>query len=73
MQKKRHSLLEACVSTGIGFGIALLTTAIVLPLSGFQPTLSQNIFITSIFTLISVVRGYFVRRLFNWLHFRGVL
>lgn len=73
IQKKRHSFFEACVSTAIGFLIAYVTTIVVLPAFGFRATLSQSFWITCIFTVISIIRGYYVRRLFNWLHFRGVL
>jgi hypothetical protein len=73
MQARRHSLLEACVSTAIGFGIAYLTTLLVLPLFGFRVTVGQSLWITLIFTVISVIRGYWVRRLFNYLHQKGIL
>jgi hypothetical protein len=73
VQKKRHSLLESCVSTGIGFTIAYVTTVLVLPLFNLRPSAAEAFWITSIFTVISIIRGYYVRRLFNWLHLRGVL
>lgn len=73
VQKKRHSLLESCVSTGIGFIIAYITTMLVLPAFSFRASFAQGFWITSIFTVISVIRGYWVRRLFNYLHLRGVL
>ncbi len=73
MQKKHHSLLEACVSTSIGFVVAYATTITVLPLFGLRPTLSESFWITCIFTVISILRGYYVRRLFNFLHHRGIL
>jgi hypothetical protein len=70
VQKRRHSLLEACISTAIGFGIAFTTNAFVMPAFGFHITTAQNFWITVIFTFISVVRGYYVRRLFNFMHVR---
>ena len=73
MQKKRHSLLEACASTAIGYVIAFITTLAVLPLFGFTPTLHQNFWITNIFTVVSILRGYYVRRLFNYLHAKEIL
>lgn len=73
VQKKRHSLLEAFLSTGIGFSIAYLVNLIVMPLFGFQITHGQNFLITCIFTVISVIRGYGVRRLFNFMQVRGIL
>ena len=73
MQRKRHSLLEACIGTAIGYGIAFTANMVILPLFGFTPSFHQNFWITNFFTAISIVRGYYVRRLFNLLHHRGIL
>lgn len=51
----------------------MLANFTVLPWFGFRPSLHQNFIITCCFTVISVVRGYAVRRLFNWLHAREIL
>lgn len=64
-QARRMSAIEAVCSTAIGFGVSYLTSYLVLPMFGFPVTASQNLGITCIFTVISLVRGYFVRRLFN--------
>ncbi len=73
MQKKKHSLLEACLSTGIGFGVSWLANMLVLPLFGFAVTGSQALWIGVIFTFVSVARSYGVRRFFNYLHVKGIL
>lgn len=73
MQKRRHSLLEALLSTAIGFGVAFAANFVVLPLFGYMPSISENLLITTFFTVISVIRGYAVRRLFNWLHVKHIL
>jgi hypothetical protein len=73
VQKRRHSLLEACLGTAIGFGIAYTANALVMPWMGFRITPHENLVYTTIFTVISVVRSYFVRRGFNWMHVRGWL
>lgn len=72
-QLKRHSALEVCISTGIGFVVAFTANLIILPPFGFTPTFTQNLFLTIFFTIVSVIRGYAVRRLFNWLHVKGYL
>lgn len=72
-QKRRHSLLEAGINVGIGFGVSMLGNIFILPLYG-MPFVWSNFFQIGIwFTLISVIRSYFVRRLFVWLHDKGVL
>lgn len=72
-QLKRHSLLEAFIGTAIGFGVSWLANMLVLPLFGFSVTASAAAWIGVIFTIVSVIRSYYVRRLFNYLHRTGVL
>lgn len=73
MQKARHSFLEACIGTTIGYGIAFGANMVILPLFGYTPSLAHNFWITNFFTVISVIRSYYVRRLFNWLHHKEIL
>jgi hypothetical protein len=74
MQEKRHSLLEACLSTAVGFVIAFFANLVVMPVVfGFTPSIAQNMYATILFTVISIVRGYYVRRLFNMAHTKGWL
>ena len=61
-------MLETISSVAIGFIVALLTQLIVFPFFDIQTTFGDNFMIAAIFTVVSVVRGYFIRRLFNWLH-----
>lgn len=69
-QSKLQSWVEVIFGTVSGLVVALLTQAIVFPLYGFQPTHSQHLQITAIFTVVSIVRSYLIRRLFNWWHMR---
>ena len=71
-QSRRHSMIEACAGTAIGFVVSVLASMIVYPAHGHRFTLAENISITLIFTVLSVVRGYLVRRALVWLHARGV-
>ena len=73
MQKRWHSLLEAGLGTAIGFGIAYVITLLVLPLFDLPVTASSGFWITAIFTVISVIRSYWIRRLFNHLHIKRIL
>lgn len=72
-QSRLHSLSETLSSIAVGFVVSLLLQAVVLPLYGHHITLSQNVQITVIFTVASVLRTYAMRRLFNHLHKGGVL
>jgi hypothetical protein len=64
-QTRLGSFVEAWVNILIGFGIAMAANAIVLPAFGFNISPAQNFWITCIFTAISLVRSYVLRRFFN--------
>ena len=64
-QSKWVSLLEANTNTFVGFFITLLVSPVIYHLVGITYTFSQLWVVTMLFTLISVVRGYVIRRWFN--------
>jgi len=65
MQSKRYSLIEAVSNTIVGFLVSILVQLIVYPVMDIPVSLSQNIVITFIFTVVSILRGYALRRFFN--------
>tara|TARA_R110000796_G_scaffold60642_9_gene140307 strand:- start:2001 stop:2213 length:213 start_codon:yes stop_codon:yes gene_type:complete len=64
-QKKKHSFIEAVSGTVIGLLTSFLIQIILYPLMEIPVTISQNIIITTVFFIVSIGRGYLVRRLFN--------
>lgn len=72
-QKKSISLLEICLNTFIGYGVAILTQLIVFPWFHISITHSENLLMGLIFTVVSIIRSYFLRRFFNLCHVRGWL
>ena len=66
-QSKKHSISEAITSTTIGYIIAVTTQSIVFPWFGLTVPLEKNLAIGSIFTVISIIRIYLIRRIFNGL------
>jgi biopolymer transport protein ExbB/TolQ len=70
-QTRRHSIIEALAGTAIGLIVSILASMVVYPLFGHSFTLTQNTGITLIFTVLSVVRSYCVRRAFIRLHAWG--
>lgn len=64
-QKKKHSLIESIIGTVIGLITSFLIQIIIYPTLNIPVTINQNIIITIVFFVVSIVRGYFVRRLFN--------
>lgn len=64
-QTRLGSLIEACINTAIGLIGSILLSLIVYPMFGHSFTFAQNVGITAIFTVWSVLRGYVIRRWFN--------
>lgn len=64
-QSRLESLAEVSINTAIGFGVALASQLVVFPLVDIKVPLQTNLHIGAWFTLISIVRGYVVRRWFN--------
>ena len=67
MQSRKMSAVETAVGTLIGYSIATAANYYILPLFGHKVTVVEASHIGIIFTVISLIRGYLVRRLFNWL------
>jgi len=64
-QTKKQSLIESIVQTIIGLGTSFVIQLILYPIMNIPVSLSQNIIITAVFFAASIIRGYFVRRIFN--------
>jgi uncharacterized membrane protein (DUF441 family) len=70
-QSASMSLVEAVVNVLVGFAVAVLTQMGVFPLFGLQTTLVQDLRLGAIFTLVSLLRSFLLRRLFERLRLRG--
>lgn len=67
-QSKLASLVEVATNMAVGFIVSVYAQAVIFPLYGFSTlSLTENVQIVTIFTIISMVRSYLVRRFFNWL------
>lgn len=65
-QTRMGSFIEAWVNVFIGFGINFTANMLILPVFGFTSlTLATNFVIGAIYTVISVLRSYVIRRWFN--------
>lgn len=67
-QSRKHSMLESLVNVLVGYGIALAAQLLIFPLFGIHVSLQDNIVIGLLFTVVSIVRSYALRRLFNRWH-----
>jgi hypothetical protein len=64
-QSRIHSIIESITQTVIGLATSFIIQVILYPLLGIPVTFKQNIIITAVFFVVSIIRGYLVRRLFN--------
>lgn len=65
MQSRLMSLIEAWANVFVGYWVSVAANYIVLPWFGFHVSAGQAIGIGVIFTAISLVRSYLLRRCFN--------
>jgi hypothetical protein len=65
------SFVEAIANVVLGFLLALLTQIAAFPLFGLQVSVANNFLIGAIFTSVSIVRSFILRRLFESLRVRN--
>jgi uncharacterized protein YacL len=64
-QTHTESFLESTVNTILGNIIGFILNASILPMFGFQISGKQNIILLIIFSIVGLIRGYLIRRLFE--------
>ena len=69
-QSRRMSLVEAVANVVVGYGIAVLAQVVMFPWFGLHASLADNMRMASIFTVISILRGYSLRRVFEAIRVR---
>jgi hypothetical protein len=72
-QTRHASLTETIVNTTVGFGINFAAQVALFHLFDISAPLSTNFVIAVIFTVLSVIRGFIMRRIFETLRVRGIL
>ena len=65
MQSHLMSFVEAVTNIVVGYALAVLTQMIVFPLFGLHASLGENVMLAALFTGISLIRSFTIRRLFN--------
>ena len=69
-QSRLMSLVESLANVLVGYGVAVATQMVVFPLFGLAVTVTENLLIGLIFTAVSIVRSYALRRGFEALRVR---
>ncbi|MEF9600894.1 hypothetical protein O4J55_00695 [Paracoccus sp. PXZ] len=64
-QSRLMSLVESLANVIAGYGIAVVTQALIFPWFGLHVTLAQNMAMGGIFTVISIARSFALRRMFE--------
>lgn len=69
-QSRAMSLLESIANVLVGYGVAVTTQILVFPLFGWQASVQDNLTIGLIFTGVSLVRSFALRRVFESIRVR---
>lgn len=64
-QSRAMSLVEAITNVAVGYGVAVVTTMMVMSVLGLEVTLSQNMTMAAVFTAVSIARSFVLRRFFE--------
>ena len=69
-QSRAMSLVESIANVLVGYGVAVTTQILVFPLFGWQASVQDNLMIGLIFTGVSLVRSFALRRVFESIRVR---
>jgi hypothetical protein len=69
-QSRLMSLAESLANVLVGYGLAVATQILIFPLFGLVVTITENLQIGLVFTGVSIVRSYALRRGFETLRVR---
>ena len=64
-QSRRGSAIEAVVNVLVGYWVAVGAQIAIFPLFGVHLPVADNMLIGVLFTVVSLVRSYALRRVFN--------
>ena len=65
MQTKKLSLIESATNTVVGLITSFVIQLIIYPSLNIKVSIGQNVIITLVFFIVSILRGYLVRRVFT--------
>lgn len=71
-QNHKMTALESTVSVLTGYIITVLIQYLVYPIFGISIPVTQALLISIIIVFAAFVKNYSIRRVFNYLHIKGV-
>lgn len=69
-QSRSMSLVESVSNVAIGYGVAVVSQIMIFPLFGLDVPVADTLAIGAVFTVISIIRSYTLRRAFEWIRTR---
>jgi len=66
-QSRKMSFAEALTNVAVGLAFALVVQTAIFPIFGISISATDNLLIATIFTAVSLVRSFTLRRLFEML------
>ena len=63
-QSRLISLIEVCLNVALGFVVSFSVWPLVAWVMGYPYSVGHNLAVTGFFTVLSIIRGYVVRRFF---------
>jgi len=72
-QSRVMSLVEAIANVAVGYGVAVATQLVVFPWFGLPARLDDALAIGVIFTLVSILRSFALRRMFEAIRIRSLI
>lgn len=70
-QSRLMSLVEAIVNVIVGYSVAVATQLVVFPWFGLPARLDDAMVIGAIFTIVSILRSFLLRRVFEAIRLGG--
>ena len=64
-QSRLMSFVEALANVAVGYSVAVVTQILIFPVFGLHTTLAQNLSMGGIFTGVSIIRSFLLRRAFE--------
>ena len=65
MQTRFQSALEAIANVAAGYAVAIAAQIAIFPMFGIHASTTDHLLIGLAFTIVSLVRSYALRRIFN--------
>ena len=71
-QSRLMSFVEALANVAVGYSVAVVTQILIFPVFGLHTTLAQNLSMGGIFTGVSIIRSFLLRRAFEGLRAQSI-